>query len=101
MASDLKYNGKLLTHATEIKLMQHLMNFNTVVLSSAEHYKPATLCTYLYETAKKFNGFYHDCPIGTAEDAEIKKARLALAAATGLALKNGLALLGIPVPERM
>jgi arginyl-tRNA synthetase len=91
----------LLTHPTEVKLMQHLMNFNTVVLSSAENYKPATLCTYLYETAKKFNGFYHDCAIGNAEDAEIKQARLALAAATGLTLKNGLALLGIPVPERM
>ncbi len=97
----LSFNGSLLTHPSETKLMQHLMNFNTIVLSSAENYKPAMLCTYLYDTAKKFNVFYHDCPIGTAEDAEIRKARLALSAATGLILKNGLALLGIPVPERM
>ncbi|MBC7421808.1 MAG: arginine--tRNA ligase [Bdellovibrio sp.] len=95
------FNGSLLTHPSELKLMQHLMNFNTIVLSSTENYKPATLCTFLYDTAKKFNVFYHDCPIGTAEDAEIRKARLALSAATGFILKNGLALLGIPVPERM
>ena len=98
---DLGFNENLLSHPTEMKLMQHLMNFNNVVLSAAEHYKPATLCTYLYETAKKFNGFYHDCSIGSAENAELKSSRLALASATGAVLKNGLALLGIPVPERM
>lgn len=96
-----KWNASLLSHPTEMKLMQHLMNLNTSILSSAENYKPSTLCTYLYETAKKFNGFYHDCPIGNAETNDLKQARLALAAATGAALKNGLALLGIPVPERM
>jgi arginyl-tRNA synthetase len=95
------FNAELLAHASEIKLMQHLMNFNSVVLASAEAYKPASLCTYLYDTAKKFNAFYHDCPIGTADSEELRQARLALAAATGQILKNGLSLLGIPVPERM
>jgi arginyl-tRNA synthetase len=95
------FNGDILSHASEIKLMQHLMNFNSVVLSSAENYKPAALCTYLYETAKKFNAFYHDCPIGNVDDKELRQARLALSAATGLILKKGLGLLGIPVPERM
>jgi arginyl-tRNA synthetase len=96
-----KWNESLLSHPSEMKLMQHLMNLNTVVLNAAENYKPASLCTYLYDTAKKFNGFYHDCPIGSAETAELKQARLALAGATGAALKHGLSLLGIPVPERM
>ena len=95
------FNGELLIHNTEIKLMQHLMNFNGVIVASAENYKPAALCTYLYDTAKKFNAFYHDCPIGNVEDTELRKARLALSAAVGLVLVNGLSLLGIPVPERM
>lgn len=94
-------NFSLLSHSTELKLMQHLMNFNSVVVISAENYRPSTLCTYLYETAKKFNAFYHDCSIGNAENNDLKKSRLALAKATGLILKNGLSLLGIPVPERM
>ena len=95
------FKGQLLTHQTEIKLMQHLMNFNGVIVASGENYKPAALCTYLYDTAKKFNAFYHDCPIGNVEDTELRKARLALSAAVGLVLVNGLSLLGIPVPERM
>jgi len=95
------YKGELLTHSSEVKLMQHLMNFNVVILFAAENYKPSSLCTYLYETAKKFNVFYHDCSVGFAESEELQKARLALCAATGLVLANGLALLGIPVPERM
>jgi arginyl-tRNA synthetase len=98
---DSDFKAELLAHASEIKLMQHLMNFNSVVLASAEAYKPASLCTYLYDTAKKFNAFYHDCPVGTAETEELRQARLALALATGQILKNGLSLLGIPVPERM
>lgn len=95
------FDGTLLGHSSEIKLMQHLMNFNGAVLNAAENYKPAALCTYLYEAAKKFNIFYHDCPIGTAPDAELRRARLALSAATGQVLRTGLDLLGIPVPERM
>jgi arginyl-tRNA synthetase len=99
--ADSDFKAELLAHASEVKLMQHLMNFNSVVLASAEGYKPASLCTYLYDTAKKFNAFYHDCPIGIAETEELRQARLALASATGQILKNGLSLLGIPVPERM
>ncbi len=95
------WDGSLLIHPAEIKLMQHLMNFNIQILLSAENYKPASLCTYLYETAKKFNVFYHECSISQAETVDLKKSRLALATATGLILKQGLALLGIPVPERM
>lgn len=96
-----EFAGDVLSHASELKLMQHLMNFNSVVLNSAENYKPASLCSYLYDTAKKFNSFYHDCPIGTAETPDLKKSRLALAYSTGVTLKHGLSLLGIPTPERM
>lgn len=95
------FNSQILSHDSELKLMQHLMNFNTVVLSAAENYKPAALCGYLYDTAKKFNVFYHDCAIGTAETDELKQARLSLAYATGEVIKQGLGLLGIPAPEKM
>ncbi len=95
------FNGELLIDPSEIKLMQHLMNFNSAVLSAADHYRPAIICTYLYEAAKKFNVFYHECPIGKADNDELKQARLSLASATANILKTGLSLLGIPVPERM
>lgn len=95
------FSGEVLSHTSELRLMQHLMNFNTVILNAAENYKPAALCSYLFDTAKKFNTFYHDCAIGTAETPDLKKARLVLAYSTGAVLKQGLSLLGIPAPERM
>lgn len=95
------FDYSLLTHSSERKLMQALMQFHTVVLKSAEDYKPSLLCTYLFDLAQRFNHFYHECPIGQAGTESLKKSRLALSEATGLVLKKGLELLGIPAPERM
>ncbi len=96
-----KTNFSLLTHVSEKNLSLQLMNFNSVVMIASESYKPNSLCNYLYDLAKKFNVFYHECPIATAGNDDLKSARLALAMSTGLMIKHGLALLGIPVPERM
>lgn len=94
-------NWSLLTHASERQLMQALFGFNTSVAQAAENFKPAAICTFLYELAKKFNVFYHECPIGTEKDEGTREARLALSAAVGATLKQGLAVLGIPAPEKM
>ncbi|KYG61233.1 arginine--tRNA ligase [Bdellovibrio bacteriovorus] len=90
-----------LTHSSERQLMQALFGFNTAVAQAAENFKPAAICTYLYELAKKFNVFYHECPIGTEKDETTREARLALASAVGVTLKNGLSVLGMPAPEKM
>jgi arginyl-tRNA synthetase len=94
-------NWDLLSHASEKQLMQALFGFNTSVALASENFKPAAICTYLYELAKKFNVFYHECPIGTEKEIAIRDVRLALAEAVGLTLKQGLALLGMPAPEKM
>ncbi len=91
----------LLSHSHERQLVRILMNFNIVAADAAINYRPSNICAYVFEVAKRFNGFYHECPVGTAETAELKTARLALAAATGLVLQKGLGLLGIPAPEKM
>jgi arginyl-tRNA synthetase len=97
----LEANGGLLIHATERALLQSLLHFNTQVISATENEKPHLLCAYLYDLAKRFNLFYHECPIGQAGNEELKQARLAVAAGTGEVLIKGLSLLGIPVPDRM
>ncbi|WP_413561555.1 arginine--tRNA ligase [Bdellovibrio sp. HCB209] len=94
-------NWALLTHPAEKQMMQALSGFNTAVAQAAENYKPAAICTYLYETAKKFNVFYHECPIGTEKDESVREARLALSSAVGATLKQGMAVLGMPAPEKM
>lgn len=94
-------NWSLLTHDSERQLMQTLFGFNSSVAQAAENFKPAAICTYLYELAKKFNVFYHECPIGTEKDEATREARLALSSAVGITLKEGLAILGMPAPEKM
>jgi arginyl-tRNA synthetase len=96
-----KPDWSLLGEPAERNLERALMGFNTVALGAAELFKPSLLCGYLYDLAKVFNVFYHECPIGAASSPELRRARLALAAATGEALARGLGLLGIPAPQRM
>lgn len=98
---DKNCNWSLLQHSSEKALMAHLLNFSYVVAHAAETYRPSILCTYLLETAKKFNHFYHECSIGQAETSSLKNARLALAQVTSETLKSGLELIGIPAPTRM
>lgn len=91
----------LLVHGSERQLMQTLAGFNSAVAQAADNFKPAAICTYLYQLAKSFNFFYHECPIGTEKDQDLRAARLALSTAVGLVLRQGLAVLGIPAPEKM
>lgn len=90
-----------LKEKAEVELAQFLMYYHHQLMLSVENYKPSTMCAYLYDLAKRFNFFYHECPIGNVENKDLQKARLALAQATGLVLQSGLAVLGIPVPQRM
>jgi arginyl-tRNA synthetase len=91
----------ILCHKSERNLLQGMMGFHQVVLAASEQYRPSVLCTYLYDLAKRFNLFYHDCSVGQAETEALKQARLALSFGCGQLLQQGLALLGIPTPERM
>ena len=91
----------LLKHPREEELMVHLSLFNWSMFKSLESCKTSSVCHYLYDLARLFNGFYHDCPIGSLDDRELKTVRLALVKAVGQALDKGLGLLGIPAPKRM
>ncbi|HEY2880886.1 MAG TPA: arginine--tRNA ligase, partial [Pirellulales bacterium] len=64
-------------------------------------YRPNLLTSYLYELANRFSTFYENCPVLKAETPELLASRLALCDLTAKVLKQGLALLGIEVVERM
>ena len=85
----------------ETELIQKLADFKTAVADAGENYNPAGIANYCYELTKLFNQFYHDYSILSAETDEGKAFRLMLAANVGKTIKNGMALLGIEVPERM
>jgi arginyl-tRNA synthetase len=85
----------------ERALVNKLLLFNNVVEKSLLDYKPSYVCSYLFDLGKLFNSFYMECPIGKAPTEDLKRSRLRLAFATGLVMKQGLNLLGIPSPLRM
>ncbi len=91
----------LLTEPIETELMLKISQFAKVIETGAQTLKTSVLCGYLYDTAKLFNNFYHECPIGKLENKDHQKARLALAQATRQVLTEGLATLGIPSPAKM
>lgn len=90
-----------LKEPSELALLVKLAQFNKVIESSAQNLRTAQLCAYLYDLAKLFNSFYHECPIGKVAYQDLKKSRTALAKATAQVLEKGLAILGIPAPNRM
>ena len=85
----------------EIELIQKLNEFGTAVEQAGKDYSPSGIANYCYELTKAFNQFYHDYSILGADTDDEKIVRLVLAQNVGKTLKNGMALLGIEVPERM
>ncbi|MGN0807930.1 MAG: arginine--tRNA ligase [Candidatus Coproplasma sp.] len=85
----------------EYEVVRTIASFPETVQEAGEKYEPSVVARFAVDLAQKFNKFYFDCKILTAEDEETKFFRLALCAATLQTLKNALALLGIGVPDKM
>lgn len=87
-------------NAQEFEVIKELASFSEVLNEAAEKYEPCYISRFAVSLAQKFNKFYIDCKILTAEGAA-KDFRLALTKATLQTLKNALAILGIGVPDKM
>ena len=85
----------------EIDLIQKLNEYGAVVEQAGKDYSPSGIANYCYELTKEFNQFYHDYSILKEDDVNKKAVRLVLAKNVAKVIKNGMALLGIEVPERM
>ena len=95
LADDAPLNEK------EIELIQKLNDFGTAVAQAGIDYSPSGIANYCYELTKEFNQFYHDYSILSADTEAKKITRLVLARNVAKVIRNGMALLGIEVPERM
>ena len=85
----------------EIGIIQKLNDFGAAVAQAGIDYSPSGIANYCYELTKEFNQFYHDYSILNADTEAEKITRLVLAKNVAKVIKNGMALLGIEVPERM
>lgn len=93
-------NLNLLTTDVEQDLLKKLFEFPEVVLISAENYEPHKIANYLEELAATFHKFYTECRIIGSEK-NLAEARISLANATQIVLKNGLSILGVSAPDKM
>jgi arginyl-tRNA synthetase len=84
----------------EAELMKALLDFPATVANAAEGLEPHRVATYLHDTAGRIHLWYHKAHVLNEPEA-IMRARLLLARAAQIVLRNGLALLGVTAPERM
>ena len=89
-----------LLHPSEQNLVAAPADFPLVLEKAGSDLKPNQLTMFLYGLAKSFNEFYRDCPILKGEE-KVKQSRLLLIFCVKEVLSSGLALLGIPAPEKM
>jgi arginyl-tRNA synthetase len=82
----------------ERTLVRKITAYPDTIVKARQELLPHHICTYLYELAQVFNGFYeHNRVIGDPREA----ARLQLVTQYATVLKDGLTLLGIAAPEQM
>ena len=98
VTTDINYD--LLSSGDAAEVLKVIGSFNKSILSAMRRNEPHIVTRFVLDLAQAFNKFYHDNPI-LVEDEELRKARLALVAATRQTLENGLGILGMHAPERM
>ncbi|MFA5169378.1 MAG: arginine--tRNA ligase [Candidatus Paceibacterota bacterium] len=91
---------ELLTDKREIELMKQILKFPEIIEDTANDYEVHRIPQYALDLANSFHKFYAECHVLT-KDKKLKEARLSLAAATKITLKNTLELMGISAPEKM
>lgn len=85
-------------NSDELAILRTLIYYPEIVFKAAEVYAPNLVCEYLYQLAQKFNHFYSQNKIIGSQNEPF---RLDLCRGVYFVLLNGLALLGISVPEKM
>ena len=88
-------------NVNERSLIQLLNQYPDIIQLAGEEYSPAVIANYIYELAKEYNTFYHECPILIEADENVKQLRLVISQMTANVIASGMKLLGVQVPDRM
>ena len=82
------------------EILKLIYNFENILVQVTEKEEPSILSRYLIDLAKAYSGFYNENKI-MVDDKEIRDARVYLSYATAKVLKEGTALLGMEMPNKM
>ena len=90
----------LLTSASELSLLQKLIDYPEVVDTAAKELSPHLIAFYLRDLASEFHSYYNATRFLIPE-IPLRLARLTLIAAIRQVLANGLIMLGVNAPNKM
>jgi len=85
----------------EKELLVKLHSFDSVLKLAATELNPSLIANYVYDLAKEYSQYYHETNILKESEKDLIMFRLHLSNTIGIAIKSGMGLLGIEVPERM
>ena len=85
----------------EKELIVTLEQFPAVLKDAGMEQDPSKVAIYIFNLAKTFSSFYSEHSIANAENNSKQQLRIMLSVFTATAIKNGMKVLGIKVPERM
>lgn len=91
----------LIEDSDSIEAIKELDRFPEVVDAAARALAPNMICDYLKSLAGAFHRYYKFNRIIIPAEPDRSRARLALSSAIKVALRNGLALLGVDAPDDM
>lgn len=94
-------DARRLVHPQEQLLLRKIAKFPSEARDAATSRRVHSVATFAAEIAAQFNQFYRDCPVLTAESADLRAARLDLVAAFQVVLQNTLDSLGLTAPREM
>jgi arginyl-tRNA synthetase len=98
--SKFKIQNLILDTSYELSLAKHVLRLGEILDSVARELKLHILCSYLYDLATLYSGFYENCPVIQSEE-PLRSSRLLLVHLTARTLEIGLDLLGIEHPDQM
>jgi arginyl-tRNA synthetase len=90
----------VLDKTEERELAKKLVDFPSLVVGAAEALEPHRVAAYLLETSGLAHKWYHEHHV-LDQPEPLRTARLVLARASQIVLRNALGILGISAPERM
>jgi arginyl-tRNA synthetase len=94
-------SGALLVHPAEQATLKQLARYPPTLRHAGEQLSPISVSEWTYGLARTFTRFYHEAPVLDAGSDALRESRLALVSAVAQGLRNGLAILGIGVLDRM
>ncbi len=82
-------------------LMLEITKFISMMESAYEELAPNRICSYIYDLANCFNGFYHETKIMAEEDKAKQASYIALLVICKNVLEDCIGVLGFEAPDRM